>query len=373
MTQMASRQATTSSHHDGGGYSVGKHVLSFLAILSVVLALWLMVRLKALVVLGLIAVVLAAGLAPAVLWIEKRRLPGGRHLPRVVAILIVYIAAFVVVSGMFTLVLVPLIQQAIEFSKNVPDYLNAAERWLGQVHSRYPQVPDYAHVIAKAQAQLSRAGGYITGSVGAVFGFFGGVASAFTVAVLTFYLLLSFEEIRKNFLELIAKDARRKAQQTMSKMAAAMGGWLRGMILLSAIVGTSVAVVMLALGVPYAYVIGIAAAIGEPIPMFGPLMAALLGILIAAFGPVWKLAVVIAFFVALAIVESNILAPKIMQKQVGLSPLTTILALAGGAALLGLVGAVLAVPIAAALRVLYFEAVVPAVKAAHAAREAGTE
>lgn len=365
---MAEKQEPGKSGRTSGHYSVGRHVMSFLAILGIVLALWLVVRLKTLVVLGLIAVVLTTGIAPAVVWIEKRRLPGGRHLPRAAAILVVYAAAFFVVSVMVTLVVVPLVQQAVEFSRNVPQYLSAIEKWLGQVHSRYPQVPDYAHVISRMQSQLSAAGGYLTGSVGAVFGFFGGVASAFTVAVLTFYLLLSFEDIRSSFLELAAGKDRKRVRQVMSKMAGAMGGWLRGMILLSAIVGTSVALVMLALGVPYAYVIGIAAAIGEPIPMFGPLMAALLGILIAAFGPVWKLVVVIGFFVVLAAVESNILAPKVMHKQVGLSPLATILALAAGTALMGLVGAVLAVPIAAALRVLYFEAVLPAVQAAQAAR-----
>jgi predicted PurR-regulated permease PerM len=85
------------------------------------------------------------------------------------------------------------------------------------------------------------------------------------------------------------------------------------------------------------------------------------------------LVVAVIFFIVLAIVESNVLSPKVMQGQVGLSPLTTILALASGAALLGAVGALLAVPVAAALRVFYYEVVVPAVKNANAARQSEGE
>lgn len=353
--------------------SIARSVLTFLACLGVLLALWIVVRLKAVVVLAVIAIVLATGLAPAVVWIENRKLPGNRRLPRAAAILLVYIAAFAVLSGAFTLVLVPLVQQGIEFSRHLPEYLSQAEAWLGDVHSRYPQVPDYAHVVSRLQSQLSRAGDYVTGSVGAVFGFLGGVVSLVTVLVFAFYILLTYEGIRDNVMDLIPKRRQAQARKTMGKMSAAMGGWLRGMVLLSAIVGSTIAVVMLVLDVPYAYVIGVVGAIGEPIPMVGPLAAAIVAIIITAFGPSWKLAVVVVFFVLLSLVEGNVLAPKIMQRQVGLSPLTTIVALASGAALLGVVGALLAVPVAAALRVLYYEAIVPSVKKGHAAREAASK
>jgi predicted PurR-regulated permease PerM len=348
---------------------IARSVLIFASCLGVVLALWVVVKLEAVVVLAVIAIVLTAGLAPAVVWLEKRKLPGNRTLPRVAAIMLVYIAAFVVLSGAFTLVLVPLVQQAISFSDHLPDYLHDLEKWLGHVHKHHPQVPDYAHAVGQAQEQLSKAGQYISGSVGAVFGFLGGVVSLFTVAVFTFYFLLTLEDVRKNILDLIPKPQHTKARKTMSKMSGAMGGWLRGMLVLSAIIGTTISVVMLVMGVPYAYVIGVVGAIGEPIPMVGPLAAAVVAIIITAFGPTWKLVVAVIFFAILSMVESNVLAPKIMQKQVGLSPLTTILALASGAALLGAVGALLAVPVAAALRVFYFEVIVPAVKNAQAAKE----
>lgn len=371
--QMPAKRTPKDSPATMAGLPVARCVLVFLACLGIVLALWIVVKLQAVVVLAVISVVLATGLAPAVVWLEKLKLPRNRHIPRIGAIFLIYVIAFVVLSGLFTLVLVPLIQQAIAFSENLPDYLKQVQKWLGDLHERYPQVPDYAHAVSQAKEQLSKAGQYVAGSVGAVFGILGGLFSLFTVAVFTFYILLTFEDIRKNILDLIPKRQHAKARKTMTRMSGAMGGWLRGMMLLSAIVGTTVAVVMLILGVPYAYVIGVVAAIGEPIPMVGPAAAAVVGILITAFGPTWKLVAAVVFFIVLAIVESNVLSPKIMQDQVGLSPLTTILALASGAALLGAVGALLAVPVAAALRVFYFDVIVPAVKNAHAAREAEGE
>jgi predicted PurR-regulated permease PerM len=371
---MATKRAASGDPSCPPPLPVGRSVLVFLCCLAIVLALWIVIKLQAVVVLAMIAIVLTTGLAPVVVWLEKLRLPGNRRMPRIVAILLVYLVGFVVLSGLFTLVLVPLVQQAIAFWNNLPDYLTDLQNWLGRLHGRYPQVPDYASALSKLQSQLSRAGSYIAGSVSAVFGILGGLVSLFTVLVFTFYLLLTFEDIRKNILDLIAKRHHVKAKKTMTKMSAAMGGWLRGLLLLSLIVGTSTGAVMAALGVPYAYVIGIAGAMGEPIPMVGPAAAAVLGILIAAVSlPTWKLVVVIFFFIILAVVESNVLAPRIMQGQVGLSPLTTILALASGAALLGAVGALLAVPVAAALRVFYYEVVVPAVRNAQNSHEAESE
>jgi len=344
------------------GPSVSRNIITFLACLGIVVALWVIVQLKSLAVLAVISVVLTTGLDPIVAWLERHK------IPRIGAIAIVYVMGFIVLSGAFTLVLVPLIQQAIEFSKNLPDYLDAAEKWLGQIHQRYPQVPDYANIINRAQSQLSEMGQYVTGSIGAVFGIFGGVVSVFTVMVFTFYMLLMVNDIRTNVLMLIPKAKQAKARKTMSRMVGAMGGWLRGTLLLSIIVGTAISIVMLAMGVPYAYVIGVVGAIGEPIPMVGPLAAAIVAVIITAFGPIWKLFAVVIFFIVLSVVESYMLAPKIMQKQVGLSPLTTIVALAAGGALLGIVGALLAIPVAAALRVLYFDVVVPGVNSRKAAK-----
>lgn len=333
-----------------------------LAILGILLGLWLLARLQALVVMALISVVLASGLAPVVVWLEKLRLPRKKHISRTVAIFLVYILALTLALGAATLVTVPVVQQSIAFSQHLPGYLDSLEGWLADAHARYPQIPDYAGLVQRAQSQLSTAGQYVLSSAGAVFGFLGSAVSLFTVVVLTFYILATYERIHEGFISLVPRRSRRKTDEVLSKMAAAMGGWLRGMILLSGIIGLVSWGIASIAGVKYAAVIGVVGAVGELIPMVGPFAAAVPAVLLSLAGGPWKIAAVVIAFGTLALVEGNVLAPKIMEKQVGLTPLVTILALFAGASLLGVVGALLAIPVAAALQVLYGEVVAPAIR-----------
>jgi len=326
------------------------------------LALWLIWRIWSVVVLLLISTVFAAGLAPAVARLEKLRLVRGRPLPRSAAIFLIYIAAIIIVLAAAALVIVPVVHEALRFSHNLPGYLDKVRAWLEQLQTRYPQMPNYAEMLDKARDQLGAAGKYIVATAPAVFGFFGSVLSLVTVLVLTFYLLLTYEAIRKSFLSIVPARHAELAGRTISLMAAAMGGWLRGQLLLAAIVGLTTAFTMgVVFRVPYPFVIAIVGAVGELVPMVGVLAAAITAILITAFGPLWKLIGSVVFFIFLSFLEGNVLSPRIMQRTVGVSPLVTIVALLAGAALLGVVGALLAIPLAAALQVLLREVVVPAI------------
>lgn len=342
--------------------SIARGLLTFVAILGVVLVLWLIVRLKTLVVLLLMSAVLAAGLAPAVAWIERFRLPRGARIPRTAAILIVYAAAAAAMLGATAVIVVPVVQESIKFSQNLPDYLRSLEEWLERTHRHYPWTPDYPGLVSKAQSQLAGAGQYIVGSAPAVFGFLGSLVSTFSVLVITFYMLSTYEAMRDGFLSIIPPGHADKARDTAGKMARAMGGWLRGQLLLAGTMGLAAGVVSFLFGVPYPFVIGVVAAVGDLIPMVGPVAAAIPAVLLTIGGPVWKPIALVVVFALIAQVEGNYLAPRIMQKQVGLSPLVTIIALLAGASLLGIVGALLAIPVAAALQVLFVEVIAPAIR-----------
>lgn len=342
--------------------SLGRNILTALSLVSILLALWLIVLLKPLVLLVLISTVFATGLAPLVARLERTSLLGKYHLPRVGAILITYILALVIVLGAATLVVVPVVQESVKFSRNLPDYIESVKKWLAVMHQRYPQVPDYAGLLDKARSQLDNAGKYILANVGTAFGVFGGIISVISVLVITFYMLLSYESTRDGFLSMVPARHKRKISTTLSKMAAAMGGWLRAQLILAGIIGVVTAFAMFILDVPYFAVIAVVGAVGELVPMVGPFAAAVPAVLITLFGPVWKLIACVVFFALLAQIESNVLAPRIMQRQVGLSPLVTIIALLAGATLQGIVGALLAIPIAAALQVLFVEIIGPAIR-----------
>jgi len=141
------------------------------------------------------------------------------------------------------------------------------------------------------------------------------------------------------------------------QIATKVSAWLVGQLLLAAIIGGSSVLWLGLLGIPYFYVLALIAAVGEMIPIVGPILSAIPGIVVA-FGISWKYAVAVAaLYLAQQQLEANILVPKLMERQVGLTPVTVMVALLLGGALLGIPGAILAVPTAAILQVVFQEVV----------------
>ena len=136
-----------------------------------------------------------------------------------------------------------------------------------------------------------------------------------------------------------------------------VSAWLGGQLLLAAIIGGSAAIGLYLLGVPYFYVLALIAAIGELIPVVGPLLAALPGIGVAlSVSPTMALGVAI-FFLVQQQIENHVLVPRIMSRQVGVSPVVVIVSLMVGGSLLGILGVILAVPTAAIVQVVFQEVV----------------
>jgi predicted PurR-regulated permease PerM len=138
------------------------------------------------------------------------------------------------------------------------------------------------------------------------------------------------------------------ARQAVSKVSA----WLRAQFVLAGVMGTFSAVGLGLMGVPYFYVIALIAAVGETIPIVGPVIGGVTAVGVAVTVST-KLAVMVgAYFLILHQLEANILVPKIMERNVGVSPVAVLIALLIGGALWGLVGAILAIPTAAILSVI---------------------
>jgi len=134
-----------------------------------------------------------------------------------------------------------------------------------------------------------------------------------------------------------------------------ISAWLGGQLLLSGIIGSTAALGLFLMGVPFFWVLALIAAIGELIPIVGPILSAVPAVIVAlSVKPALALAVIL-FFVAQQQLENHLLVPKIMQRQVGISPVFVIIALLIGGSLLGVIGAILAVPTAAILQVLFEE------------------
>ena len=134
-----------------------------------------------------------------------------------------------------------------------------------------------------------------------------------------------------------------------------VSAWLAGQLLLASTIGITSAIGLWALGIPFFYVLALISAIGEMIPIVGPILAAIPAIAVASTVSCQKVLLVIIFFLVQQQLENHILVPKIMSRQVGVSPVTVIVSLLIGGSLLGVVGALLAVPTAAILQVVASE------------------
>jgi predicted PurR-regulated permease PerM len=188
-----------------------------------------------------------------------------------------------------------------------------------------------------------------------VWGVVGGLFGVFTILILTFYLLLEADRIVGGMLRLVPRERRDAVRSAARQVRFKVSAWLNGQLILSAIIGSSSALVLGLLGVPYFFVLALLSAFGELVPYLGPILAGVPAVLMAATVS-WQLAAaVLAFVVVQQLAENYVLVPRIMEQQVGISPAGVIVALLVGGSLLGVVGAVLAVPTAAVVQVVVQE------------------
>ena len=177
------------------------------------------------------------------------------------------------------------------------------------------------------------------------------------VLVITFYLLLDIRRLRSVVLRWLDPSHRPGARRVFSEIARVFGAYVRAQLLVALSLGLLVAVVLLAFGVPYALFLALFAALAELIPMVGPIVGAVPALLVSATMPLPTVIWVGVAFVFIQLIESNILVPRMVGRAVGIHPIGSILALALGFQLGGIIGALFAVPLAGLLWVLVSTAV----------------
>jgi predicted PurR-regulated permease PerM len=183
----------------------------------------------------------------------------------------------------------------------------------------------------------------------------GGVFGLVTILVLAFYLLVDSGGLVNVFVRLFPRENRAQVQVACRRVTNKVSAWLGGQLLLAGIIGGTAALGLYLMGIPFFYVLALISAIGEMIPIVGPILSSVPAIAVAlSVKPALALGV-IAFFFAQQQLENHILVPRIMQRQVGISAVFVIIALLIGGSLLGVIGAILAVPTAAILQVVFEE------------------
>jgi predicted PurR-regulated permease PerM len=316
-----------------------------------VFVVWTLYLARDVLLLIYISVLLAIGFGPIVHAIEHQQVvPVGKRVPRWLAILAVYVLIVGTVITVGFLVIPPLVTQARALGTALPGLIDRGQTLLiryGLLDHRIT----LEEVIRRAPSSGDAVGTVAMAATGVVSGFF----ALLTVLILTFYLLIESDTLFRGFARLFPRNDRPRVREAAAEISIKVSAWLSGQLFLGAVIGVSAAIGLYALGVPYFYVLALVAAFGEMIPVVGPVLSAIPAVAVGfTVSPQTGLFVLI-FFLAQQQVENHFLVPKIMARQVGVSAVTVIIALLIGGSVLGILGAILAVPTAAILQVVIEE------------------
>lgn len=309
---------------------------TFLKLFLFIVGIILLYYIRHILALLFVTMIIVAGLDPLVNWLVKQK------VPQLMAVIMAYLMVFAFLGLLIYLIIPPVIEQIININNNIPYFINKLDDFNINLSNILLSNKGNLSQVSSQLAQLSG------GVINTVVVIFGGAASAVTVLVLSFYLLLERKIIREFILALIPPKKKDFIISVAKKMIAKLGSWVRGQIMLALIIGVAVFIALKIIGVPYALTLAIIAGILEIIPVVGPIVSGVVAGLVALVaGSWWQVLAVVISYIAIQQLESNILVPKIMGKAVGLSPVIIIIALMIGAKLGGILGAVIAIPVAA--------------------------
>jgi predicted PurR-regulated permease PerM len=302
-----------------------------------------------LILIGL-ALFIAAGLDPLVTWLTRHR------LPRWAAVTVVIVGVFGVIAGFLSVAIPPLASQATALADELPRYVHTLQdhsSQLGKLNDRF-------HIQQRLTSFLSGGGTSVVGGVlGAGKMVLTAATSLLIVMVLAIYFLAGMPSI-KNLLYRLAPRSRRARVILISEdIFTKVGGFVLGNIITSMIAGAGTYIWLLIFGVPYALVLALFVAFMDMIPVVGSTLG---GIVVSLIALTVSLPVAIAtavFYIAYRQAEDYFLVPKIMGKAVEVPAVVTVLATLIGGALLGIIGALIAIPVAAAIRLLLNEIALP--------------
>lgn len=316
--------------------------ITVLKIIGAVLLVWFLYSVREILVLFFIVLVIVAALGPLVDRLSK-------YIPRLLAVILLTIVFLGILTAIGFLIVPPIVTEISQLAINLPFIVDKFGPFYNSVKNI---LPNYQEGLLNISSQLANIS---SGIYSTTLGFISGVVGLVTILVLSFYMLLEQNSL-KNFLhQIVPVEHKEKFFEIARKIGTKMGAWLRGQVGLMIIIGLTDGIVLAILGVPYALTLAVWGGLTEIIPYIGPWLGLLPAFLIAlTVSPLTALFVLITYIVIQQL-EGHFLVPKIMGKAVGLSPVIIILTLLAGAKLMGILGMIIAVPIAAALSVLIQE------------------
>ena len=333
-------------------------------VIAAVLLLAILWSARAVLILVFIAGVLAAGISPAVHRVRVwwRHL-FHKNLPRGSAVLIVYLPFLCIAVGLLIFMVPRLVVDMRSLSTQLPQLIE--QNILTPLEHYVPM--DGVRDFLRGGVALPRSRIVLMVKTTAT-----GVAEFVAVLFMIGYMLIDAHRLRNVVLLFYPPDVRADRRATMNRMANRMSSWLGGQLILSGIIGVATFIGLLILRVPYALPLAIFATFGEMVPVIGPIVGTAPALAIAVLQSRWQFWSVLLMAILLQKMENFFIAPRVMSRKVHISPLAVFIAFMVGAAVLGIIGALMAIPVAAIIQVAFEEAFVVRRERRHDATRAGT-
>jgi predicted PurR-regulated permease PerM len=320
-------------------------VAGTVGVLVVLLIAYGFYAIRGIIVLVLTGLFVAISLDPAVRWLVTR---GLRRSFAVALVVLVLVALF----GVFVWSIVPpVVEQGGKLFADLPGYLRSLSdqsRAVREITDRFHLTDRLTSLVADLPARLAG------GAVGVVQRFVGALASALTVLVLAIYFMADMPRLQRGVVRLFPPRRRPRVAEIVDVVVDKVGGYMIGNLLISLFAGVSSLVCLELVGVPFALPLAVTVAIADLIPMIGATLGAVVCVVVSVFTVgIWpRTVIVLLFFIAYQQLENYLIAPRVMRNTVDLPAVAVLLVALIGGALLGLVGAIMAIPIAATVKVV---------------------
>lgn len=330
----------------------------FMVTIGALLALTMLQALasaSAVFILIIISIFLAAGLNPAVLFFQNRGLNRGASVGAVMASVLLFVAAFIAIA------VPPLLDQGNQLLDNAPALIKDLNNnaFINDLNNKYGVIDSLQtridSLIKDGQFAITAFGGVIGVGKAVV----SGLVSTITILVLTLYFLASLPQVINIALRFVPATRRDRVSKLTNAIVGRIGSFVGGQAIIAALAATFILIMGLVIGMPYPGPLAMVVLICGFIPLVGHFIGMSIVTVVSLTDSLTTAAIALGAYILYVQIENYVITPRIMRKSLAIPGLVTIIAALLGASLLGLVGGLLAVPIAAAVLLILDEVVFP--------------
>jgi predicted PurR-regulated permease PerM len=318
-------------------------------VLAAALALYLVVETRRVLTWMVVASFFAVALYPPAAWVQRRML-GDRW--RALATFLVFLVVLVGLGGLVMAFVVPLVQEGTKFAGQLPELIDQARAGRGAVG----RLLERTNVLVWVENNQDRIDSFVNGltapAAGVLRSVATGIAGAVTVFVLAYLMVLEGPKVVDGVIRVFTHATGERIRRVGADCARSVTGYISGNLLISVICGGLTYVVLLILGIPFAGLIALFVGLADLVPLVGATIGGAVAVIAGFLHSTTAGLVVLVFFVLYQQLENHVLQPLIFARTVKLNPLTVIVAILLGVELLGVLGALLAIPVAGMIQVI---------------------